>query len=269
LTEQSTQRNGPIAKEIPIYVKNPGKKSYQLLVRLENVPGALAEAAAIVERASVNALGGIVSVSKDQGYWCFFAESSSDGPSAEELVARLRRSKHVLGVEAKEDIEGFLVDTLTFPLKWNTGDRAILMRQQYLVRMFDDIRREFGTGGDVILYREGYAYGRSTWESLEGEIGSEYIRSHFGEVLRIYQAAGWGRVEVVEQDFADKRATIRMHECFECEGHESERPLSSFVRGHLAGAFSALMGAEGVICEETVCAAKGDGHCEFVLRGTA
>jgi len=269
LTDRITNQKEPVAKEIPIYIRNPGKRSYQVLVRLKNVPGALADAAAVIEKASVNVLGGIVSASKDQGCWCFFGESSGDGPTAEELVAQLKRSRHVLDAEAKEDLEGFLVDTMTFPLKWNTGDRAILMRQQYMVRMFDDIKKEFGSGGEVILYREGFAYGRSTWEGLEGEIGAEYVRSHFGEVLGIYQAAGWGRVEVVDHDFAGKRAKVRMYENFECEGHQSDRPLSSFVRGHLAGAFSALMDAESVSCEETMCTAKGDGYCEFVLMEKA
>jgi predicted hydrocarbon binding protein len=51
---------------------------------------------------------------------------------------------------------------------------------------------------------------------------------------------------------------------FECEGQQSDKPNSQFIRGHIAGLFSNMLN-EDLDCRETKCMALGDPYCEFVI----
>ena len=73
---------------------------------------------------------------------------------------------------------------------------------------------------------------------------------------------GWFRFEEVTKEKG--RVSIRASVNFECEGRKSAKPYSQFVRGHLSGALTALLGRP-MKCDEAKCIACDDTYCEFVL----
>ena len=104
-----------------------------------------------------------------------------------------------------------------------------------------------------------------------GKFLAEYLSEKLGlrgkellvEVLKAYQASGWGRVELVRCDLHAANIVLRLYDSFECKVfRDIGRPASQFIRGHLSGLLSGLLGAE-VRAIETKCIAKGDPYCEF------
>lgn len=251
------------SKQIPVYVYNPSKKNYHIRLRLRNAIGAIAEASQTLRKASISVLGGITSVSDGEGTWSFFAESEKRGMRASDVSEMLRTAKHVIDVEVEEDSDGFLVDT-SFPLEWNTGERAVLMRQAFVVSMLDTVREKFGSVGEAIIYEEGVTLGREGFREIVRKLGTEFARRHVDQIARFYNSVGWGRVSVLECEASEPRVLLRVDENFECMGHSSEGCYSRFFRGHLAGAFSAVFGTE-MKCAETVCVSSGGGRCEFLI----
>ncbi len=216
---------------------------------------------------SVNGLDGMTHAEGEEATWSFFAESEPGGVSARELTRVLSLSDSVLEATVKGDEDGFLADTSTFPIAWNTGERAVLMRAKNMASMFDRIREVFGSGGDVVLYEAGLAFGRAAWSSLVDNIGRGYVVEHIPEVLQLYNAAGWARVTVPELDLERRKAVVRTYDNFECAGHRSDTPWSQFVRGNLSGALCVLMQCEKGDCRETRCSAVHGDACEFAWTG--
>lgn len=252
-----------ISKDVPVYVWNPSKKNYRIFLRLKNAVGVIAELSELLRRMSISISGGVTSVYDGEGSWSFFAESSLNGPTAEEVSAALRRSTYVIEATVEEDLDGFLVDS-TFPLRWNTGERAVLIRQAFLVSMLDSIREKFGSVGEAIIYEEGVMLGREGFKEMVARLGQDFAKSHLDLILRLYSAVGWGRVEMTYCDLLKQKITVRVIENFECCNHTSDKPYSRFFKGHLVGAFSAIMGKE-TTCTETKCVSLGDSFCEFTV----
>ena len=250
-------------KRVSVYMFDPSRRVLLLSVRLNNVPGALMGVLGILTKQRANILGSCSSVETgaSTGVWSAFVEGAKLDP------VRLRRqvesSEGVVSAGVVENTNGFLVDSALFPLAWNTGDRAVMMRHRFLNAMFDRVRDAFGSGGEVIIFEEGFAYGSEGWKDLVESVGRDFARSHVEEMLMIYQAVGWFRMEGVEVG-TEGTVVVHVAENFECEGAKSAAPHSHFVRGHLAGSLTAIMG-ERMSCEETKCAAKGDPLCEFTL----
>jgi predicted hydrocarbon binding protein len=249
---------------VNVFVYDPSTKFFNVVVELKNVPGALRSVLDILQRFKINILGSFSSVDPkgNTGTWSAFVENS--GHTVSGLRRRILSSPYVLRTIVTESTDGFLVDSIHFPLTFNTGDRAVLMRSEYLGRMLSAIRKEFGSGGNVILYEEGRAYGKDVGANYANRLGPGFVRSNIAEVLNLYQALGWFKLEGVRQNKREKSLTIRASGCFECEGSESNGPCSHFVRGHLGGAMTAIFGEE-MTCEETRCVAAGGQVCEFLI----
>jgi len=131
--------------------------------------------------------------------------------------------------------------------------------------MLRKIREEFGTGGEKIVYDEGYAWGKDTWAEMTARIGTEFARSNLQEVMKFYQAQGWFKLEGIDRNERDGAVTVRASESLECMDAGSHGPYSHFIRGHLSGAFTAILETE-MVCKETKCISAGNQHCEFMLR---
>jgi predicted hydrocarbon binding protein len=250
-------------KDIPVYVYNPRKKNYHIYLRLKNSIGAIAEASQLLKKASISVLGGITSVYDGEGTWSFFAESEKTGLTASDVSSILRKAKHVIDVSVEEDSEGFLVDT-TFPLRWNTGEKAVLIRHAFIVSMLDTIREKFGSVGEAIIYEEGVVLGREGFREIIKKIGQDFAKKHVDQMVRFYNAVGWGMVKIVHSNILEPRILLWVYESFECSGHSSKGTYSRFFRGHLAGAFSSLFGIE-MDCTETRCISSGNDKCEFLI----
>lgn len=253
-----------LRKDVNVYQYHPSAKLFHMVVELKNVPGALESVLRVLREMNLNVLGSFssVDVAARSGVWSGFIEDSLHTET--ELREKISSSQYVLDVLVSQSKEGFLVDSLHFPLAWNTGDRAVMMRAKYLILMFDRIREELGTGGETLVYQEGLAYGTETWKNFGSRIGPAFVSSNLHDVLMIYQAVGWFKLEGVDVSERDWTIRIITSGSFECDGRRSARPYSQFVRGHLTGGLTALLGKE-LECEETKCMAAGDQFCEFTL----
>lgn len=257
-----------LRKDVNIYLHHPSEKFFQVAVELRNVPGALHGLLGVVSEMNLNVLSSFSSVDPfgKTGVWSAFVKDSDHTTS--ELKRRISASKYVLDSVVMESNDGFLVDNIHFPLAFNTGDRAVMMGAGYIARMLAAVRKEFGSGGDVIVYNEGRSYGKDVGAYYNNELGVEFVRSNLLSVLKLYQALGWFKIEEMERNQGGRSAVLRVSECFECEGKTSPKPYSHFVRGHLGGSLSAYLG-EDLECEETKCIAVGSRFCEFSLKPKA
>ncbi len=254
-----------LRKDVNVYLYDPSKKFFQVVVELKNVPGALSSVLGVFQNLNLNVLGSFSSVTTyaGTGVWSGFVEDSRH--TASELKEKISSSRYVLDSIVVESKEGFLIDSVHFPLSWNTGDTAVMMRGKYLGRMLDKMREKFGTGGEAIIYEEGHVYGKESWTNLAARLGAGFMRSNLQDVLKIYPAVGWFKIDEIDQSERDRTVTIRTSGSFECGGRKSDRPYSHFVRGHLCGALTAALGEE-MQCEEVKCIAMSEQRCEFVLR---
>lgn len=255
-------------KDVMVFRYDPKKKYFLVSLHMENKPGVLGNLANLLGIRGINILegyfGGIEAGEK--GNLGFFAESTNERMDAGWLRDFLKSSVGVTDVEVKSGVEGFLTDSLNFPITWNNGDRAVLMRVEGLRAMLsvinpDDPEARKAWAGAI--YSQGRSYGRAAWENLFG-VHRPKTKEGLIEMLSIYVATGWGKVELLELDLAHRKARIKLEEGFECAGMSTGTCVGHFMSGHLAGAMSSYFGEE-VESTETKCVSKGDDHCEFAI----
>ncbi|MDG7010814.1 MAG: hypothetical protein JRN57_01715 [Nitrososphaerota archaeon] len=255
----------PKGKDVIVYEREKGAKLFLVAVRLEHRVGALTDLSSRIERAKFRFVSGFVGPEREGGYarCSWYVEATEGRPSKAEVKALLLTSPYVKDVEVAEAHKGMLVDALSFPLRWSTGDRAILIRTHFFEVMERAIRSLLSTGADVLLYQMGYNHGKPSWEDLLGAYKVD-TREDLDEVIAIYSAVGWGKMEVSAFGKEAKRAAVEVHECFECtERSQEARTGCNFMRGHLAGLFATVFGDEGVRVTESKCVKDGASVCEF------
>jgi len=250
-------------KDVMVFRYDPKKRYFLVSLHLENKPGALGNLANLLAIRGVNILegyfGGISSGSK--GIASFFLESTNQQLDEGWIKDFLTSSVYVSDVEVKSGVEGFLTDSLNFPITWNNGDRAILMRVEGLRVMLDAVKSASSNTGEAEIYRQGLTYGIAAWRNLM-EIHRPKTKEGFLEMLKIYVSTGWGKVDLLDLNPEHLRARVKMAEGFESSGLSTGKAECYFIGGHLAGALTAYFGAE-VKAHETKCVSKGDSHCEF------
>jgi len=244
----------------------PGR-FFHIVVELNNTPGALCNLLRDIEGQGITVLNGssYVDIFAKTAVWSAFVRDSDRTVS--ELRDKISSAQHVLDSMVVESKGGFLSGGTHFSLSFNANDRTVLGRNSYFERILRRFREKFGSVGEAILYDEGYAYGKDVGEDYARRLGTGFARANLQEVLEMYETAGWFRLEGVERCERYGLITIRAGENFECEGAQSGGPYSQFVRGHLSGGLTAIMGRE-TACEETKCIAAGDQSCEFVLNSS-
>lgn len=252
-------------KDVMVYRYDPKKKYFLVSLRLENKPGALGNLANLLGIRGINILEGFFGGISygTQGNAGFFVESTNQRIDEGWLKDFLQSSVYVSDVEVKAGVEGFLTDSLNFPLTWNTGERAVLMRTEGMRGMLDAVMASDPTNGEQIIYNQGFNYGKSSWQYLLSVFRPK-TKEGLAELLGIYAAAGWARPELVDLDIPRKKARVRMRDGFECADISTGKPESHFIRGHLAGTLSAFFGFD-VKAEETKCMSAGEDLCEFVI----
>jgi predicted hydrocarbon binding protein len=175
-----------------------------------------------------------VSRPRDDGFrlCSFFLEATLGRPDQGDIVDAIGNSPLFKDVQVKETHNGILVDTLNFPLTWNTGDRVVMPRAQFFAGLVEGLRKHFKSGAEVVMHEMGYHHGRPTWENL---LTSYRVRdkADLDEAFGSYSANGWGRAEVVSFDLAGKRAVVRLRDNFECSGQgPSARPGETSSGAH-------------------------------------
>ena len=235
-----------------------------MALQLKDQVGAFADLASRLEKARFNLMSISTSVPDEDGFGrcSFVVGAPAPGTKADQLRDVVERSKLAAKVEIKEAHNGLLVDSLNFPLCWNTGDRAIMLRTEFFTAMEDGIRKHFETGADVVLYEMGYHHGEPTWRNL---LRSYEVKTldDLQEALSNYTANGWGLAEAKSLDLAARTAEVEFSENFECTLKKGQVGAgSNFVRGHLSGFFEVVLGTK-IAVAETACTAKGAQACAF------
>jgi predicted hydrocarbon binding protein len=247
------------------YHFNPDRRVYVGSVTLKNVPGALAGVAAalgkekvnLIETESANIAG------TDTSVWGFFAEAEDSKMDPRRIMGIIEGSPNVVKVEVTEGTDGVVVDKYHYPLIFNAGEKAMILRRRDLVDMFARIKNLFGSGANVIIYEMGLAAGESDAEQMTKVLGEDRLVRNLLDMVFLYSAQGWGVPEVVDLKLDPLEATIRIWDNFECSNTKSSAPNSHYLRGHIVGLGAGIFGKK-VMCEEQKCMAKGDPYCEFV-----
>jgi predicted hydrocarbon binding protein len=164
-----------------------------------------------------------------------------------------------------ESSNGFLSDSIHFPIRFTNGRRTILLGGDTFGDLISVIQQTFSSGGSVILFKEGFSIGSHRGRGFLNMLGEKFVRDNFKLVYSAVNVFGWGRFELIDFGTNPPRATIRVLDNVECLGRKSDHPYSHFVRGHQCGFVSTLMNTE-LSSREVACVAMGADHCEFVLE---
>ena len=250
-------------KDVIVFRYDKSKNYYLVSLHLENKPGALGNLANVLGIRDINILEGFFGGMSygENAVVSFFLESTNKRMDHKWLKDFLQTVVYVSDVEVKEAVEGILTDTLNFPLTWNNGDRAVLMRTEGLRTMLEAIKSSDSSTGEAAIYSQGFSYGKAAWENLMSNVRPS-TKEGLQEILGVYSAVGWGKPELIDLDAGKRRAKLRMIDNFECEGAATGSSASNFVRGHISGAFSTYFGGYVRVVEKK-CKSKGDSYCEF------
>ena len=162
----------------------------------------------------------------------------------------------IFKLHADGTVEAFGLRVVFFRIETRASIRASLL---------DLLGRD---GGAIVLGLVGERIGRDSGTFAKNNLGLVLNDKALNKFANIYLQSGRGK-RVFE--IKDGYAIVRIYNSFEADAHlialgKSDKPECHFVRGYLKGLFSALSGSNNVEVEETKCKAKGDDHCEFVVR---
>lgn len=256
-------------RDLHAFEFSPGKKLAHFVIALQDIPGAFETSAAIATKHHVNILSGFhcAPSGSSQGFWSFFADFTDADIDPKGLAQELQFLPSSADVRFKVPQRGLLIDSFHFPIQLG-GRRAMIMRTGSFASMFTRIIGMFGDGAAarVVIYQMGEAAGRAMMKELVDELGAALVREELRSIIGLYSSYGWGVFNLVSLDLDKIRAEIRARDNFECSNFDkSTVPRSNFVRGHIAGWFSELVGSRVEVAEE-YCVSKGDPFCYFVAQ---
>lgn len=240
----------------------PKKKLFHVIVKLSDAPGSYSLVLDTL-RPKLNLIGtSTYTLNDGTAIFSGFAEALSEETTTEAIKKLILGSKGAFDAVVREGKDGLLVDT--FHMGFNVdGDDYLLLRSQGISQMFDRVSGMLGSGGDALLFEEGYAMGRRNAENLIKVIGVEVVREQVGALSRTLSAQGFGDIEG-DVGPSDGDFTMTVSDCFECSGDESKRKGCNFMRGYFVGSARAIFGKK-YRCEEVKCILNGAKACEFKL----
>jgi len=254
-----------VTKEVLIGRIETGKRLAQMVVKMKDQVGAMASVSTLAASLDIDVRQSTTH-SLDDGTAVYNAFVILNDPkiSLIKLVERLEQSPFVLQAQAFEGHDGVVVDRVSFPVNWQ-GRRVIVLSQSATTRMFEAIRFVLGSGGEVILYQQGLRYGADLAEYFLSKLDPNHLEKNYDYGIALLNATGWGIPEVsgIKDEFPNM--TVKLRSCLECEGIRHDRAVCSFMRGFFAGVFGTIAG-HPVHCEESLCIARGNTHCEFTLH---
>ncbi|MBC7113536.1 MAG: hypothetical protein H5T34_05940 [Candidatus Methanomethyliales bacterium] len=256
---------------LPRIVYLPGRKLLGVLYFEKIVPEAKGVFGSICAKYKIIVLDEILtappSFEEKRAKKLIFLDITDSSITRDSLFKELEGSGFFKIIDVVEPVaEGLLIDHVSHPI-FISDHRAVIFWSS-LYRVLKAIRGRFGTGGEAFLFYEGLdaglETGRYSYEMVKSVGLSDPLEVFQKVFTKMFQAAGFGRMEVLE--LSDSGGRIAIYDCFECElGKGEGRPYAAFVRGLLAGALKYLLNKEFQV-KELWCLATGYSHCLFELR---
>jgi len=253
-------------KYVPLMVYFKDRDIAEFFFSVLNRPGQLKRALEVFERHNVNVLSIFSSFDPD-GVRCSvfaFVDLTGSDAGTEDIKGELERVTDGEVRVKMPPVRGFMMEELGFPLYVLPGVRAIILHASGLQEMIMSFHEKLGDTASVFLFHLAFSGGKYMAEYLS-QMLAEVKNEHelLVEVLKIFQASGWARVELVEYDPLAAKIVVRMCDSVECSAFRgSGKPMSQLVRGYMSGLLTGLIGKE-IRLVETKCIAKGDLYCEF------
>ena len=271
LEEQFIQSEEYIPKALFGMDFKPTAKLAQLSVEMRNMVGAMQEQTDSVVKHGVNILSGFhdAPLLAERGIWSFFADFTKADIEPEALAIELKSHRSVLKVRCKRSDDGFITDTMHFPVVVGQ-ERAIIVRASILVSIVNRIKSIFGPesrSAQVILHQIGEAGGECVFNSVRAMTSPDFIRNNVARALSLFTAFGWGMIEVKAVNLNARTAEIHIKDGFESVDSRNTPTTDQchFIRGLLTGWFSQLF-EQKIDITETHCVAKGDSFCIFQVH---
>ena len=265
MTVQAAQESA-VRQRYPFHslLYSRGARVFHISAEIEDVPGSLNSVLELA-RGQID-LKNTISFSHDKGLasWRAFAQAVDPNTTAETLKLQLKKSPYVKSVAVAEGRDGLVVNKTSSGPSLGPGEPLIVMSVSGMNSVFDQVVRVFGTGGESILYGEGYFLGQANGHYLRILLGNEHVKQGLDDLAGLYSSFGWGVVEVVYDERAGT-VTGRVRDCFECTSGEAAEPRCNFFFGHFKGIVSSLLGAD-FAGSETRCKKHGNAFCEFELK---
>jgi len=252
-------------KELLCELYAPGRRLFEFVVALRNVPSALSKASAVLGGLRINILSGFHAAlpTEKEAKWSFFADLT-DKAKPEDVAEALNSLDVVTDVKFSEaQLPGLIVDELHFPLLV-LDERAVVFSVDSLAAVFRHLREITGPGvATVLLHQMGHQSGETEAKRVQERFhlaGEEAFKVILAERV----SKGWGVPRMEEYDAEKRRVTVTVTDLLEClplKGTMTE-PASHFFRGYLEGALGVLMQTRLQV-REVECVAKGDKRCTF------
>ncbi len=130
-------------------------------------------------------------------------------------------------------------------------------------RLANGVLQQAGANG-------GAAFARAFVTDSPASGSEEAIAKALGDCIVAYQAAGFGRFNVVHFEWPLGQITIDAKNAFEAwmmnrHNIHSEEPVCAYSAGVLVGFINALTGRTDIVCREAACQAQGSNSCRFEL----
>ena len=263
--EKSRPRVDPLTtpKEIMTVLYKPGHRLFQLAFTAEVNETPLTKLWGLLGKRGIRIISSTLSdTGRTGGKWNVFLDCEDYSITKEALAHMLENLPYLGGLRIAGGSD-LIVDDLYFPIVSTTGSRTMLISLEVLQRMLAAMGEQFGSGGTVISYQEGVAMGAIAAAALQVTMKGD-VRRFITEAVKLYSANGIGQAQFVTTDFDSPHFVVRISRNIECEGKHSKKPNSEWIRGHISGSASLVLGFP-MVCTETKCIAMGDPYCEFDL----
>jgi len=144
------------------------------------------------------------------------------------------------------------------------SSRVIALGSHGWATIEKELESTFMTGGQVILQRVGYSYGRAMGRAAKrAEVTAEQTMDTMQTMAR---ESGWGLLSLNSGDLFSGEARIIVKGCFFClHARESTEPVCFTLVGLVNGVADEIIGVSHR-ATETKCIAKGDAVCEILIE---
>jgi predicted hydrocarbon binding protein len=144
--------------------------------------------------------------------------------------------------------------------------RYVVIRPDTVVDFQKAAEAELGERVAEMMVAGGYT-GGSRSSSRYKEVFNYSDEEIVAFMCKMGSEIGWGKFEVERLDREGKELIVTVRDSAFAEAYgSSDRSVCHMIRGVMAGMAAGIFGTE-VVSEESLCRAKGDELCRFVLKG--